>query len=134
MAQRSPSTFDGSDETLISAVQTRAFFGGVSEMWLTRRKREREKEIARGGVPFPLGRFIGNREYFTLGELRHYRDSRPRFRVIPSKEPQRLPASQSREAKTARAAKAGIPAACRREPARADAATGGSKPAAAGEH
>jgi hypothetical protein len=35
MAKRSPSIFDGSDETLISAVQTRAFFGGVSEMWLT---------------------------------------------------------------------------------------------------
>ena len=50
MAQGSPSIFDGSDETLISAVQTRAFFGGISEMWLTRRKREREKEIARGGA------------------------------------------------------------------------------------
>ena len=105
MAQRSPSTFDGSDETLISAVQTRAFFGGVSEMWLTRRKREREKEIARGGVPFPLGRFIGNREYFTLGELRHYRDSRPRFKAIDSQKPQHQPPSQSRKAKAARAAK-----------------------------
>jgi hypothetical protein len=109
MAQVSPSIFDGSDETLNSAVQTRAFFGGVSEMWLTRRKREREKEITRGSVPFPLGRFIGNREYFTLGELRHYRDSRPRFKAIPSKEPRRLPPSQSREAKAARAAKSVTP-------------------------
>jgi hypothetical protein len=106
MAPVLPTVFDGSDETLISAVQTRQFFGGVSEMWIVRRKREREKEIARGGVPFPLGRFIGNREYFTLGELRRYRDSRPHFKVIDSQKPQHQPPSQSREAKAARAAKA----------------------------
>ena len=104
MAPVLPTVFDGSDETLISAVQTRQFFGGVSEMWIVRRKREREKEIARGGVPFPLGRFSGNREYFTLGELRRYRDSRPRFKVIESKEPRHKPPPQSREAKAARRA------------------------------
>jgi hypothetical protein len=97
MAQHPP-VFD-SDEQLIDSAQTRAFFGDRSPMWLTRRKREREKEIARGGVPFPLGRFIGNREYFTLGELRRYRDSRPHVRVsqsAPRAAVSRHPAARSR--------------------------------------
>jgi hypothetical protein len=57
--QSQASIFDGSNEQLIDAVQTCAFFGNRSAMWLTRRKAERAKEITSGGVPFPLGRFIG---------------------------------------------------------------------------
>ena len=90
MAQNPTSVFN-SDETLLDGQQTRAFFGGRSEMWIARRKKERQREIARGGVPFPLGRFIGNREYFTLGELRHYRDSRPHVRVVHAPPPPRAP-------------------------------------------
>jgi hypothetical protein len=82
-----PNIFDGSDEQLLDSAQTRAFFGNRSEIWISRRKREREKEVARGGVPFPLGRFIGNREYFLLGHLRHYGDSRPHVRVVTAPPP-----------------------------------------------
>jgi hypothetical protein len=103
-----PNIFDGSDEQLLDSRQTRAFFGNRSEMWIGRRKREREKEIARGGVPFPRGRFIGNREYFLLGDLRRYRDSRPHVRVVTAPPPP----PQSRAAKAARrAAKAAAPSA-----------------------
>jgi hypothetical protein len=82
-----PNIFDGSDQQLLDSKQTRAFFGNRSEIWISRRKREREKEIARGGVPFPLGRFIGNREYFLLGDLRQYRDSRPHVRIVHAPPP-----------------------------------------------
>jgi len=93
-----PNIFDGSDQQLLDSAQTRAFFGNRSEMWIARRKREREKEIARGGVPFPLGRFIGNRKYFLLGELRRYRDSRPHVRVVNAPPPP----PQTKQAKVAR--------------------------------
>jgi hypothetical protein len=104
------SIFDGSDETLVNAVQTRQFFGGVSEMLLARRERERDQERERGGTPFPPPRIIAGRKYFVLGELRRYRDSRPRFKVIEREEPQRKPPSQSREAKAARRAAKAAPA------------------------
>src|SRR5262249_49236653 len=52
-----------------------------------RRKKEREQEIARGGVPFPLPKIIGGREYYQLGALRHYRDSRPHVRVVHAPPP-----------------------------------------------
>lgn len=62
------------DECLLNASQTRHFFGGVSQMWLSRRKRN--------DAAFPKPRFIAGRQYFVLGELKQYRDSRPRFNVV----------------------------------------------------
>jgi hypothetical protein len=77
------------DEQLLDSKQTRSFFGNVSSAWIGRRLKEREDEIKRGGVPFPLPRCIGDREYYQLGELREYRDSRPRVRVIKAPPPPR---------------------------------------------
>jgi hypothetical protein len=81
------SIFDGSDEQLLDSAQTRELFGGVSQAWIPRRKKEREQEIKRGGVPFPLPKIIGGREYYQLGQLRHYRDSRPHVRVVRAPPP-----------------------------------------------
>jgi hypothetical protein len=91
MAQGSPSIFDGSDEQLLDSAQTRDLFGGVSEQWIPRREKERQEEIARGGVPFPLPKIIGGRKYYQLGQLRAYRDSRPHVRVVHAPPPPRAP-------------------------------------------
>ena len=73
-AQRPVSIFDGSDETLLNTKQQRDFLGGVSDMFLARREKD--------DPDFPKARWIAGRKYRTLGELRRYRDSRPRFRVV----------------------------------------------------
>jgi hypothetical protein len=76
------SIFDGSDETLLNTRQQREFFGGVSEMWLSRREKQRdEDERRKPGSGFPLPRWIARRKYRTLGELRRYRDAQPRALV-----------------------------------------------------
>jgi len=79
MAWYPPSTFEGSDETLLNSNQTRQFFGDVSAMWINRRERERdEAERLNPGSGFPVARRIANRKYWQLGELRKYRDAQPR--------------------------------------------------------
>ena len=79
MAWYAPSTFEGSDETLLNSNQTRQFFGDVSAMWINRRERERdEAERLNPGSGFPVARRIAKRKYWKLGELREYRDAQPR--------------------------------------------------------
>jgi hypothetical protein len=102
-----PNIFDGSDEQLIDSAHTRQFFGNVSEAWIPRRKKEREQEIARGGVPFPLPKIIGGREYYQLGELRRYRDSRPHVRLVHAPPPPAPPKGR-RWKKGEKAAKAAV--------------------------
>lgn len=76
MAWYPPSTFEGSDETLLNSNQTRQFFGDVSAMWINRRERERdEAERLNPGSGFPVARRIANRKFWQLGELRKYRDA-----------------------------------------------------------
>jgi hypothetical protein len=80
------SVFDAfPDETLLDSARQRAYFGGVSEMFLHRReqasRRERERR-KRDGLPiepgpdeaplYPLPRYIGQRKYQRLGDLRRY--------------------------------------------------------------
>jgi hypothetical protein len=73
-----PSTFEGSDETLLNSGQVRQFFGDVSEMWIHRRERD--------GSGFPRARRIANRKYWLLGELKRWRDAAPRFRVVDAQQ------------------------------------------------
>jgi hypothetical protein len=100
-----PTTSIFDDETLLNSSQQRAFFGGVSEMWLTRRERERaEAERRKPGSGFPLPRIIAGRKYRTLGDLRRYRDAQPQLKIVESDAPR--PPVQSREAKAKRAVRA----------------------------
>src|SRR6516225_4782026 len=70
MAWYPPSTFEGSDETLLNSNQTRQFFGDVSAMWINRRERERdEAERLNPGSGFPVARRIANRKYWQLDRL-----------------------------------------------------------------
>jgi hypothetical protein len=85
------SVFDAfPDETLLDSARQRAYFGGVSEMFLHRReqasRRERERR-KREGLPaepgpgeaplYPLPRYIGQRKYQRLGDLRRYSAALP---------------------------------------------------------
>jgi hypothetical protein len=80
--------FDGPDGTLLNTTQQREFFGNRSQMWLTRREKERDKaELRQPGSGLPLPRWIAGRKYRTLGECRAYRDAQPRHRLTPPTKP-----------------------------------------------
>jgi predicted DNA-binding transcriptional regulator AlpA len=55
------------DETLLNSAQVRRLFGGVSTMWIPRRRAE--------GSGFPQSIQIGKRNFWRLGELRQWRDA-----------------------------------------------------------
>jgi hypothetical protein len=90
------------DDVLLDGAQTRAFFGGKSEMFIYRReqasRRERERR-AQEGLPaepgpgetplYPLPKYIGARKYQRLGDLKRYAATLPQ--VNPAGRPHKTP-------------------------------------------
>jgi hypothetical protein len=93
------------DDVLLDAPQTRAFFGGKSDMFLYRREQasraERERR-AREGLPaeprpgeaplYPLPKYIGARKYQRLGDLRRYAAALPSAKPASNPPPRRIKA------------------------------------------
>jgi hypothetical protein len=95
------------DDVLLDGAQQRAFFGGVSEMWLWRREQASRRERARRareGLPaepgpdepplYPLPKYIGPRKFQKAGNLRRYAAALPSVKPPGNAPPPRRKAEQ----------------------------------------